>query len=190
VAMGLVETSVGLVPSAGGMKEAVFRTMAPAQGVTWQYFIMRRAFDAIVQAKVTSSAWEAFDLGYLRPGDGVTMDREGLIYAAKQVALSMLETGWQTPAPVKVKVMGRDGIGNYRGLLDNMRKSDFISDHDRYLAGKVAHVLSGGEVDIYSQVDEQYLLDLERMAFLEICRTPKTVERMQALLNTGRPLRN
>jgi 3-hydroxyacyl-CoA dehydrogenase len=190
VAMGLVETGVGLVPAAGGMKEAVFRTMAPAQGVTWQYFIMRRSFDAITQAKISSSAWEAFDLGYLRPGDDVTMDKDGLIYAAKQVALGMVETGWQTPAPVTVKVMGRDGIGNYRGLLDNMRKGDFISDHDRYLAGHVAYVLSGGDIDIYTEVDEQYLLDLERRAFLEVCRTPKTVERMQAMLNTGRPLRN
>ena len=108
--------------------------MAPAQGVTWPYFIMRRSFEAIAQAKISSSAWEAFDLGYLRPGDGVTMNRESLIYAAKQVALGMLEAGWQTPAPAKVKVMGRDGIGNFRGLLDNMRQGDFISDHDRYLA--------------------------------------------------------
>jgi 3-hydroxyacyl-CoA dehydrogenase len=190
VAMGLVETGVGLVPAAGGMKEAVFRTMAPAQGVTWQYFIMRRSFDAITQAKVSSSAWEAFDLGYLRPGDGVTMNKDGLIYAAKQVALSMVETGWQTPAPVKVKVMGKDGVDNYRGLLDNMRKADFVSDHDRYLGRQVAYVLSGGNVDIYSEVDEQYLLDLERRAFLEVCRTPETLERMQAMLNTGRPLRN
>jgi 3-hydroxyacyl-CoA dehydrogenase len=188
--MGLVETSVGLVPAAGGMKEAVLRTMAPAQGVAWQYFIMRRSFDAITQAKVSSSAWEAFDLGYLRPGDGVTMNRESLIYAAKQVALSMVETGWQTPAPVKVRVMGRDGIGNYRGLLDNLRKGDFLSDHDRLLGGKVAWVLSGGEVDIYTEVDEQHLLDLERKAFLEVCRTPKTAERMQAMLSTGKPLRN
>ena len=190
VAMGLVETSVGLVPAAGGMKEAVLRTMAPAQGVAWQYFIMRRSFDAIAQAKVSSSAWEAFDLGYLRPGDGVTMNRESLIYAAKQVALSMVETGWQTPVPVKVRVMGRDGIGNYRGLLDNLRKGDFLSDYDRLLGGKVAWVLSGGEVDIYTEVDEQHLLDLERKAFLDVCRTPKTVERMQAMLSTGKPLRN
>ena len=190
VAMGLVETSVGLVPAAGGMKEAVFRTMAPAQGVAWQYFIMRRSFDAITQAKVSGSAWEAFDLGYLRPGDGVSMNRDGLIYAAKQTALAMLETGWQTPAPVKVKVMGRDGVSNYRGLLDNMRKGDLISDHDCYLAGKVAYVLSGGDVDIYTEVDEQFLLDLERKAFLEICRSPKTVERMRAMLDTGKPLRN
>jgi 3-hydroxyacyl-CoA dehydrogenase len=190
VAMGLVETGVGLVPAAGGMKEAVLRTMAPAQGVNWQYKIMRRSFDAITQAKTSASAWEAFDLGYLRQGDGVTMNRESLIYAAKQVALSMVETGWQTPASVKVRVMGRDGIGNFRGLLDNMRKGEFLSDHDRYLGSKVAWVLSGGEVDINTEVDEQYLLDLERKAFLEVCRTPKTVERMQAMLKTGKPLRN
>lgn len=190
VAMGLVETGVGLVPGAGGMKEAVLRTMAPAQGVTWPWFIMQRSFLAITMAKISSSAWEAFDLGYLRPGDGVSMNRESLIYAAKQVALSMLEGGWQTPAPVKVKVMGEDGMGNFRCLLDNTRGGNFISDHDHYLSSKVGWVLSGGQVDINAEVDEQYLLDLERLAFLEVCRTPKSIERMQHMLNTGKPLRN
>jgi 3-hydroxyacyl-CoA dehydrogenase len=152
--------------------------------------MFRRSFDAISQAKVTSSAWEAFDLGYLRQGDGVSMNREHLIYAAKQTALAMLETGWQTPQPVKVRVMGRDGVGNFRGLLNNMQQGLFMSDHDRYLADKVAWVLSGGDVDINTEVDEQFLLDLERRAFLEVCRTPKTVERMQAMLTTGKPLRN
>jgi 3-hydroxyacyl-CoA dehydrogenase len=190
VAMGLVETSVGLVPAAGGMKEAVVRTMAPAQGVGWPYKLMRRSFDAIAQAKTSSSAWEAFDLGYLRPGDGVTMNRESLIYASKHAALAMLETGWQTPQPAKVRVMGRDGIGNFRGFLSNMRQGDFISEHDHFLSSKVAYVLSGGDVDINTEVDEQYLLDLERKTFLEVCRTPKTLERMQAMLSTGKPLRN
>ena len=190
VAMGLVETSVGLVPGAGGMKEAVFRTMAPAQGVNWPWFIMQRSFEAITMAKTTSSAWEAFDLGYLRTGDGVTMNRDSLIYAAKQVALGMLESGWQTPPPTKVQVMGLDGMGNFRWILSNVRQGDFISDHDQYLSMKVAWVLSGGEVEINSEVDEQYLLDLERQAFLEVCRTPKSIERMQAMLKTGKPLRN
>jgi 3-hydroxyacyl-CoA dehydrogenase len=190
VAMGLVETGVGLVPAGGGMKEAVLRTMAPAQGVAWPYFIMQRSFLAITMAKTSSSAWDAFDLGYLRPGDGVTMNRESLVYAAKQTALAMLETGWQTPAPVKVKVMGKDGIGNFRCLLDNTRAGGFISDHDHYLSTKVASVLCGGELDINAEVDEQYLLDLERKAFLEVCRTPKTVERLQHMLSTGKPLRN
>jgi 3-hydroxyacyl-CoA dehydrogenase len=190
VAMGLVETSVGLVPAAGGMKEAVLRTMAPARGVTWPWFIMQRSFEAITMAKISSSAWEAFDLGYLRPGDGVTMNRDSLIYAAKQVALSMLESGWQTPAPAKVRVMGVDGMGNYRWILDNVRAGDFISDHDHYLSSQVGWVLSGGEVEIDSEVDEEYLLDLERKAFLDVCRTPKSIERMQHMLSTGKPLRN
>ena len=119
------------------------------------------------------------------------MNRESVIYAAKQVALGMLEAGWQTAAPVKVKVMGRDGIGNFRSILDNMRQGEFISDHDRYLAeqGRPG-CCRGGDVDIGTEVDEQYLLDLERKAFLEVCRTPKTLERMQAMLTTGKPLRN
>ena len=113
VAMGLVETGVGLVPAAGGIKEAVFRTMAPAQGVGWPYKLMKRSFDAIVQAKTSSSAWDAFDLAYLRPGDGVTMNRESLIYAAKHTALAMLEAGWQTPQPAKVQ---GHGPGRHRQL--------------------------------------------------------------------------
>jgi 3-hydroxyacyl-CoA dehydrogenase len=151
---------------------------------------MQRSFLAITMARTSSSAWEAFDLGYLRPGDGVTMNRESLVYAAKQVALGMVEAGWQTPAPVKVKVMGKDGIGNFRVLLDNTRGGDFISDHDHYLSTTVAWVLSGGDLDINAEVDEQYLLDLERRAFLEVCRTPRTLERIQHMLNTGKPLRN
>jgi 3-hydroxyacyl-CoA dehydrogenase len=151
---------------------------------------MQRSFEAIAMAKISRSAWEAFDLGYLRPGDGVTMNRESLIYAAKQTARSMVESGWQTPAPVKVGVMGLDGMGNFRWILDNFRAGDFISDHDQYLSNKVGWVLSGGEVDIGAHVDEQYLLDLERRAFLEICRTPKSVERIEHMLKTGKPLRN
>jgi len=89
-----------------------------------------------------------------------------------------------------VKVMGEDGMGNFRCLLDNTRGGNFISDHDHYLSSKVGWVLSGGQVDINAEVDEQYLLDLERLAFLEVCRTPKSVERMQHMLNTGKPLRN
>ena len=190
VGMGLVELGVGLVPAAGGMKEAVIRTMYNANAVTWPYKMYRRSFDAISQAKVTSSAWEALDMGYLRQGDGISMNKEHLIYAAKQTALALLEAGYQPPQPAKIRVMGRDGVGNFRGLLNNMQQGLFMSDHDRYLADKVAYVLSGGDVDLNTEVDEQFLLDLERQAFLEVCRTPKTIERMQAMLTTGKPLRN
>jgi len=188
--MGLVETSVGLLPAAGGIKESLLRAMAPVRPPALVFPILMRPFDAISQAKSSGSAWEAFDLGYLRPGDGVTMNRDGLIYAAKQAALVLLETGWQPLIPVKVTVMGRDGVGNFRNILYNARGSEFISDHDRLLAEKVGWVLSGGDVDAGSEVDEAHLLDLERKAFVEVCRAPKTLERIQHMLSTGKPLRN
>jgi 3-hydroxyacyl-CoA dehydrogenase len=190
VGMGLVELGVGLVPAAGGMKEAVIRTMYNAGAVAWPYKMYRRSFDAITQAKVSSSAWDAMDLGYLRQGDCISMNNEHLIHAAKQTALALLEAGYQPPQPAKIRVMGRDGVGNFRGLLNNVQQGLFMSDHDRYLADKVAYVLSGGNVDLNTEVDEQFLLDLERQAFMEVCRTPKTMERMQAMLTTGKPLKN
>ncbi len=190
VSMGLVETSVGLIPSAGGIKESLLRTMELAKGVVWPFPNLMPTFDALAQAKTSGSAWEAFDMNYLRRGDGVTMNRESVIYAAKQVALGMLLAGYQPPLPATVKVMGLDGIGNFRSILTNMGQSQFISEHDRYLGEKIAWVLSGGDVDTGTEVDEWHLLHLERTAFLEVCHAPKTLERIQHMLSTGKPLRN
>jgi 3-hydroxyacyl-CoA dehydrogenase len=190
VNMGLVETSVGLIPSAGGIKESLLRAMEVAKGVVWPFPNLMPTFEALAQAKTSGSAWEAFDMNYLRRGDGVTMNRESVIYAAKQVALGMLGAGYQPPVPARVKVMGLDGIGNFRSILYNMGQSQFISEHDRYLGEKIAWVLSGGDVDVGTEVDERYLLDLERQAFLEVCHAPKTLERIQHMLGTGKPLRN
>jgi 3-hydroxyacyl-CoA dehydrogenase len=190
VSMGLVETGVGLIPSAGGIKESLLRAMEVLKGVTWPFPNLMPTFEALAQAKITGSAWEAFDWNYMRKGDGVTMNRESVIYAAKQVALGMLEAGYQPPLPAKVKVMGYDGVGNFRSILYNMGQSQFISEHDRYLGEKIAFVLSGGDVDPNTEVDEWHLLHLERKAFLEICRSPKSLERIQAMLTTGKPLRN
>ena len=188
--MGLVETSVGLIPSAGGIKESLLRAMDVAKGVSWPFPNLVATFDALIQAKTTGSAWDAFDMNYMRRGDGVTMNREGVIYAAKQTALQMLEVGYQPPLAAKVRAMGVDGIGNFRNMLYNLSQGQFISEHDHYLAEKVAWVLSGGEVDPGTEVDEWHLLNLERTAFVEICHTPKTLERIQAMLTTGKPLRN
>jgi 3-hydroxyacyl-CoA dehydrogenase len=190
VSMGLVESSVGLIPSAGGIKESLLRAMDVMKGVTWPFSNLMPTFDALAQAKTTGSAWDAFDMNYMRRGDGVTMNRESVIYAAKQTALRMLEAGYQPPLPAKVKVMGLDGIGNFRSILYNMGQSRFITEHDRYLGEKIAWVLSGGDVDFGTEVDEWHLLNLERTAFLEICHTPKSLERIQAMLTTGKPLRN
>jgi 3-hydroxyacyl-CoA dehydrogenase len=190
VAMGLVETGVGLIPSAGGIKESLIRGMDVLKGVTWPWPNLMSTFEALAQAKVTGSAWEAYDYNYMRKGDGVTMNRESVIYAAKQTALGMLEAGYQPPVPATVKVMGYDGIGNFRSVLYNMGQSQFISEHDRYLGEKIAYVLSGGDVDPRTEVDEWHLLHLERATFLEVCRQPKSLERIQGMLTTGKPLRN
>jgi 3-hydroxyacyl-CoA dehydrogenase len=142
-------------------------------------------------AKVGLSAYEAFDLGFLRPGDGVTLNREHLIHDAKRSALAMLEAGWQPlQRPARVKVMGRDGLANIRSMLHNMRDGGFISEHDALVGGKVGWILCGGEVDNGTEVSEDYLLDLERRAFVELLAQRKTLERIQHILKTGKPLRN
>jgi 3-hydroxyacyl-CoA dehydrogenase len=190
VSMGLVESSVGLIPSAGGIKESLIRAMDVLKNVVWPWPNLVSTFEALTQAKTTGSAWDGFDMNYMRKGDGVTMNRESVIYAAKQVALRMLEAGYQPPLPAKVKVTGYDGIGNFRSILYNMGQSQFISEFDRYLGEKIAYVLSGGDVDPSTEVDEWHLLHLERLMFLEVCRQPKSLERIQAMLTTGKPLRN
>ena len=190
VSMGLVETSVGLVPAAGGIKEALLRAMAAHAGEAILFPVLRRPWEAITMAKTSRSALDAAEMGYLRGGDGITMNRESVVYAAKQVARALADAGWQPPVPATVAVEGRNGIANFHKLLHIVRGGDFISDHDQFLSDQVAWVLCGGDVDPGTVVDEQYLLDLERQAFLTVCRTPKTMERLQAMLTTGKPLRN
>jgi 3-hydroxyacyl-CoA dehydrogenase len=168
--MGLVETTVGVIPGAGGSKEILLRAMAAAGLRQADLPVLRRAFEIIAMAKTSGSAWEAFDLLFLRPGDGVTMNRDGLLHAAKQSALALLACGWQPLAPVRFEAAGRDGLGNLRMLLHNLRQGDRID------AGTV--------------IDEAYLLDIERAAFVDLCHEPLTQERMAHVLQTGKPLRN
>ncbi len=191
--IGLVEVGVGLLPGGGGTKELLLRAMAKmpagtgADPLPW----VRKAFEAIGMAKVSLSAREAFDLGFLREGDGVSMNPEHLIGDAKRAALDLLETGWQPlQRPAKVAVMGRDGLANIRSMLHNMVQGRQISEHDALVGEKVGWVLCGGEVDNGTVVDEDYLIDLERRAFVELCGQRKTLERIQHILKTGKPLRN
>ena len=191
--MGLVEVGVGLLPAGGGTKELLLRAMSrsPAGTGADPLPFVRQAFETIGMAKVSLSAWEAFDLGFLRGGDGVCMNPEHLIADAKRAALDLLETGWQPlQRPAKVAVMGRDGLANIRSMLHNMVQGRQISEHDALVGEKVGWVLCGGEVDGGTVVDEDYLLDLERRAFVELCAQKKTLERIQHILKTGRPLRN
>ena len=191
--MGLVEVGVGLIPAGGGTKEMLLRAMSAypdGTGADPLPFV-RRAFETMGLGKVSLSAWEAFDLGYLRPGDGVTMNPEHLLHDAKRSALDLLETGWQPlQRPAGVKALGRDGLANIRMMLHNMRLGRQISDHDALVADKLGWVLCGGEVDPGTMVTEDYLLELERRAFVELCAQRKTLERMQHILKTGKPLRN
>jgi 3-hydroxyacyl-CoA dehydrogenase len=190
--MGLVEVGVGLLPAGGGTKELLLRAMGhfpEATGADPLPFV-RKAFETIGLAKVSLSAWEAFDLGFLRPGDGVTMNPEHLIHDAKRSALDLLETGWQPLRPATFPVMGCEGLANIRSMLYTMREGLQISEHDALVAEKVGWVLCGGEVDGGSLVTEDYLLDLERRAFVELCAQRKTLERIQHILKTGKPLRN
>lgn len=188
--MGLVETTVGVIPGAGGNKEILLRAMAAAGVRQADLPVLRRAFEIITMAKTSGSAWEAFDLLYLRAGDGVTMNRDGLLHAAKQSALALLACGWQPLAPIRFAAAGRDGLGNLRMFLHNLRQGDHISDHDLLIGDKVAQVLCGGEIDPGSTIDEAYLLDIERAAFVDLCREPLTQARMQYVLQTGKQLRN
>lgn len=186
--LGLVEVGVGVIPGAGGCKESLLRALAsPA---TSPFAAVQRAFDSICQAKVSGSALEGFDLGYLRAGDGVTMNRDHLLYAAKRAALELLACGWQPVAPATVTVLGRDGHANFRAQLHNLLDAGLLSAHDALLADKVAWVLCGGDVDGGAVVGESYLLDLERKAFVELCREPTSLERIEHVLKTGKTLRN
>jgi len=191
--IGLVEVGVGLLPAGGGTKEMLLRQMAcspEGTGADPLPFV-RKAFDALGMGKVSLSAWEAFDLGFLRRGDGVSMNPEHLIHDAKRAALDLLDTGWQPlRRPARVAVMGRDGLANVRSMLHNLVQGRQISEHDALVGGKIAWVLCGGEVDGGTVVTEEYLLDLERRAFVELCGQRKTLERIQHILKTGKPLRN
>jgi 3-hydroxyacyl-CoA dehydrogenase len=189
--MGLVEVGVGLLPAGGGTKELLLRAMAACPPGADPLPHVRRAFEAIAMAKVSLSSWEAFDLGFLRPGDAVTLHREHLIHDAKRSALALLDTGWQPlQRPAEVVVMGREGLANIRSMLYTMREGRQISEHDALVTEKVAWVLCGGEVDYGTTVTEDYLLDLERRGFVELCAQRKTLERIQHILKTGKPLRN
>lgn len=190
--MGLVEVGVGLIPAGGGTKELLLRAMAkcPARDTDPLPFV-KKVFETIGMAKVGLSAQEAFDLGFLRQGDRISMNQERLIHDAKMAALEMLETGWQPlKAPETVRVMGEDGMANIRMVLEIMKEGRYISEHDAKISEKLGRILCGGEVDAGSTADEYQLLDLERRAFVELCAERKTLERIRHTLQTGKPLRN
>ncbi|MBI3667058.1 MAG: 3-hydroxyacyl-CoA dehydrogenase/enoyl-CoA hydratase family protein [Acidobacteria bacterium] len=188
--MGQVETGVGLIPAAGGTKEMLLRWTAGLSPETDRLPSLKQAFETIALAKVSSSAVEAANLRYLRPDDPITMNRNRLLEDARQTALAMSSTGYVPPPPLPVPVAGRAGLADLKVGIYLMRQANYITDYDAKIAGRLAYVLSGGDLPTPAAASESYLLDLEREAFLGLCGEPKTQERMEYMLKNGRPLRN
>jgi 3-hydroxyacyl-CoA dehydrogenase len=176
--IGQVEVGVGLIPAAGGCKELLARLKDPL-----------RVFDLIGYAKVSTSAEDARKLGLLHRSDSISMNPERLTADAKALALSLVPS-YSPGAPVGIPVSGESAYALMKLGAWSARQGHFISDYDVVIADKLAYVLSGGGLSSAQTVSEQYLLDLEREAFLSLCGNPKTQERMQCMLKTGKPLRN
>jgi len=190
--VGLPETGVGVIPAAGGTTEMLVRAMAPvpSDGTVDPYPFVHQVFMNIGMAKVSTCADEARLLGYLRPSDGITMNPDRVLYEAKQRALALAGASYRPAEPAQISAMGEDGIARFELELHIMHRSGYISDHDRLIGQELAKVLCGGPLVHPQTVSEEYLLRLEREAFVRLCGTPKTAERIKAMLETGRPLRN
>lgn len=191
--IGLVEMGAGVIPAGGGCKELVKRAHESIpEGAEADLFpLVQKVFETVGLAKVSSSARNAVQLGFLRPTDHITINPGHLIYEAKQVALAMSEEGYKPPRPSQdIRVVGETGLAAIRVGLNNLRDAGFITEYDRVVGDKLAWVLCGGDVGPGVRVSEDYLLGLERRAFMDLCLDPRTQARMEHILKTGKPLRN
>jgi 3-hydroxyacyl-CoA dehydrogenase len=189
---GLVEFGVGVIPGGGGSKEMAMRASDSFRKGDVELNVLQEYFLTIGMAKVSTSAYEAYDLGILQKGkDIVVVNKDRQIATAKAHARLMAEAGYTKPPTRKdVKVLGKQALGMFLVGTDSMEASRYISEHDKKIANKLAYVMAGGDLSEPSHVSEQYLLDLEREAFLSLCSERKTLERIQHMLKTGKPLHN
>lgn len=189
--MGLVEVGVGLIPAGGGTKEMALRCSDLYATGDPELNTLQAAFMNIATAKVSTSAQEALEMSYLRRGDEIVVSRARLITDAKQAAVELAEAGYTQPKQRNdIRVQGKAGIALFKAGVQGMKMGRYISEHDAKIADKLAYVISGGDLSYAQNVTEQYLLDLEREAFLSLCGEKKTLERLQGLLNGGKPPRN
>jgi 3-hydroxyacyl-CoA dehydrogenase len=190
--MGLTEVAVGLIPAGGGTKEMLARSVEQAPGPHADLMpFVQRAFETIGFGKVSTSAADAIRIGYLRDADTTSMNRDRLIADAKAVALERAREGYRPPAPRTSIRVGGDGVVAALKLGVHLAwRAGRISDHDALIGRTLATILAGGSLPHETTVCEQYLLDLEREAFLKLCGERKTLERIQHTLKTGKPLRN
>jgi 3-hydroxyacyl-CoA dehydrogenase len=196
---GLVESSVGLVPAGGGCKEMLLRAVTTANEIKSDprgdsvelQDAVKAMFETIAMAKVSGSAFEARSLRFLDEADGVSMNRDRLLFDAKSKASELLRGGYSAPTPkTDIPAPGASVLATLKLGVYLMREGEFISDHDVKVANHVARILAGGDVTAGTLVSENYLLDLEREAFLSLCGEPKTMERIAYTLKNGKPLRN
>ena len=190
--IGLVEVGVGIIPAGGGSKEMALRASDNFAEGNIELQELQQRFLNIAMAKVSTSAYEAFDMDIFKKGrDLITVNPNKLIYDAKQAALAIAAEGYSQPLPRNnIKVLGRSALATLLLGAYSFRMGNYISDHDRKIVEKLAYVMCGGDLSQGTLVSEQYLLDLEREAFLSLIGEKKTLERIQSILTTGKPLRN
>jgi 3-hydroxyacyl-CoA dehydrogenase len=187
--IGLVEVGVGLVPAGGGLKECALRATAEAKGNDILQFL-KNGFTNAAMANVSKSALEAKAMGYLKEDDVIVFNIYELLHVAKTTARSMFDAGYRPPMRRPVQVTGRYGWATIRGQLVNMRDGGFISAYDYHLGDTIAEIVTGGDIDQGSYVSEQWLLDMERRAFISLLGNPKTQERIMGMMQNGKPVRN
>ena len=189
--MGLVEVGVGLIPAGGGTKEMTLRFSNAVKSGDVELNRLQDAFMNIAMAKVSTSAEEARNLGYLRKDDGITLNRKRQLAEAKSKVISMNEAGYTQPIEqTDIRVLGKESLALFEAGITGMRYGAYISEHDALIAKKLAYVMSGGDLSSPTEVSERYLLDLEREAFLSLTGEKKTLERIHSILFKGKPLRN
>jgi 3-hydroxyacyl-CoA dehydrogenase len=189
--MGLVEFGVGLIPAGGGTKELTLRVSDNFADGDIQLNGLKNAFLTIGTAKVSTSGQEAFDIGFLRRGDKVSINKNHQITDAKQMVTELAEAGYTQPVQRKdIKVLGKSGLGMVYAGANTMYSGGYMSEYDKFISEKLGYIMCGGDLSAPTLVSEQYLLDLEREAFLSLTGQKKTLERIQHMLTTGKPLRN
>ncbi|NDJ76916.1 MAG: enoyl-CoA hydratase/isomerase family protein, partial [Chloroflexi bacterium] len=189
---GLVEIGVGLIPAGTGCKELLRRVVNPVMRTPNADVLphLQKVFEAIALAKVSESAKQARELGFLRPADRIVLNSDHLLHAAKQEVLHLVSSGYTPLPPQKIWAAGRDALAALRIAVYTLHQGRFATDHEALIADKLAYILCGGDLSEPGWVPEQYILDLEREAFVDLCKEPKTQERIGHMLQFNKPLRN
>jgi len=190
--IGLVELGVGVIPGGGGTKEFVLRASDEMHEDEPENITLKNRFLTIATAKVATSAFEAYNLGILRKGhDEVVINMDRRIGEAKNAAIEMYDAGYKQPVQRKdIRVLGRSALGALYAGINGMWRAEYATEHDALIARRLAYVMCGGDLSEQTLVSEQYLLNLEREAFLSLCGEKKTLQRLESVIKKGKPVRN